>query len=87
MTKAKTPKKIHLVTDSRTHQLIGIFDERHSDKFFTPGNVLMGGKLYVGGIKFAKDEYASWNLTLNKEYPDSRIKVSKSRITKKKEGV
>ena len=86
MTKTEIPKKVNLVTDSKTHRLIGIFDEQHSDKFFTSFNVLVGGKLYVGGIKFAKDEYASWNLTLNKEFPDSRIKVSKSRITKKKEG-
>ena len=87
MAKTESLKKIHLVTDSKTHQLIGIFDEQHSDKFFTSGDVLMGDKLYVGGIKFAKDEYASWTLTLNKEYPDSRRKVSKSRVTKKKEGV
>lgn len=88
MTKTEIPKKIYLVTDSRTHQLIGIFDEQHSDKFFTPGNVLMDGKLYIGGVKFAKNEYASWNLTLNKEYTDSRIRVSKSRVSniKKKEG-
>lgn len=82
----EVPKKIHIVTDHKTHQLIGIFDKEHSDKFFTGTDVLIGGKVIKGGLKFTKDEYVIWNIELNKEFTDSRIRVSNSKSSTKKEG-
>ena len=70
-------KEVNLVADRKTHRLIGIFDDEHSDKFYSGGNVVMGDKLYIGGIKLAKDEYRIWRIGLNEEHTDSKIRVSK----------
>ena len=82
--------KIYVVSDWKTHQLIGLFDDEHAGKFFTGADVLAGNKLFENGIKFAKDGYKIWELELNKEFADSRLRISlrisKARITKKKEG-
>jgi hypothetical protein len=81
-----TRNKIYVVSDWKTHQLIGLFDDEHAGKFFTGADVLVGDKLFENGIKFPKDKYRIWELEPNKEFADSRIRVSKARITKKKEG-
>jgi hypothetical protein len=78
-------KKIYVVSDSKTHRLIGLFDDEHAGKFFTGADVLAGNKLFENGIKFAKDGYKIWELELNGELTDSRLRISKARITKKKE--
>ena len=77
--------KIYVVSDSKTHRLIGLFDDEHAGKFFTGADVLAGNKLFENGIKFAKDGYRIWELELNGELTDSRLRISKARITKKKE--
>ena len=78
------PKKIDMVTDRKTHQLIGIFDDKHSDRFFTGVDVRVGDHVIKGGIKASKNEYTIWTLAFNKEFPDSRIKVSKAKASAKK---
>ena len=78
------PKKISVVTDRKTHQLIGMFDDKHSDRFFTGVDVRVGDQVIKGGIKFSKDEYTIWTLTLNKEFAGSGIKVSKAKASAKK---
>ena len=75
---------LKLVVDRKTHQLIGIFDDKDKDKFFVGGDVIMDGKLFKNGVKYAKDEYIIWNIELNKEYKDCRIRVSDGRHRKKK---
>ncbi len=77
--------KIYVVSDSKTHRLIGLFDDEHVGKFFVGADALIGNKLFENGIKFAKDDYGIWELELNKEFADSRIRVLEARITKKKE--
>jgi hypothetical protein len=71
------------VVDSKTHQLIGIFDIKVADKFHVSGDVVIDDKLFKNGVKYAKDEYIIWNIELNKEYKDCRIQVS-DRIYRKK---
>ena len=78
--------KIYVVSDSKTHRLIGLFDDEHVGKFFVGADALIGNKLFENGIKFAKDGYKIWELELNGELTDSRLRISKARITKKKEG-
>ena len=78
------PKKIDMVTDRKTHQLIGIFDDKHSDRFFTGVDVRVGDHVIKGGIKASKNEYTIWTLAFNTEFPDSRIKVSKAKASAKK---
>ena len=75
---------LKLVVDRKTHQLIGIFDDKDKDKFFVGGDVIMDGKLFKNGVKYAKDEYIIWNIELNKEYKDCRIQVSDGMHRKKK---
>lgn len=75
---------LHLVVDHKTHRLIGIFDDENRDKFYIKGDVIFGGKLYNGGVSYAKDEYDIWNIELNKEYRDCRIHVSDMTRNKKK---
>ena len=75
---------LKLVVDRKTHQLIGIFDDKNKDKFFVGGNVIMDGELFKNGIKLVKDEYIIWNIELNKEYTDCRIRVSDGIHHKKK---
>ena len=81
-----TRNKIYVVSDWKTHQLIGLFDDEHAGKFFTGADVLAGNKLFENGIKFAKDDYRIWELELNGELTDSRLRISKASITKKKAG-
>ena len=74
---------LKLVVDRKTQQLIGIFDDKGAEKFHVSGDVIMDGKLFKNGVKYAKDEYIIWNIELNKEYTDCRIRVS-DRIHHKK---
>ena len=74
---------LKIVVDRKTHQLIGIFDDKNKDKFFVGGNVIMDGELFKNGILLVKDEYIVWNIELNKEYTDSKIRVS-NRIYREK---
>ena len=53
---------LHLVVDRKTHQLIGIFDDKGKDKFYVGGDVIMDGELFKNGIKLVKDEYIIWNI-------------------------
>ena len=76
--------ELKLVVDCKTHQLIGIFDVDNADKFYVSGDVIMDGKLFKNGVKYAKDEYIIWNIELNKEYEDCRIRVSDGIHCKKK---
>lgn len=80
------PKKIDLVTDRKTHQLIGIFDDKYSDRFFIGLNVRVGDHIIKGGIKVSKNEYTIWTLAFNKEFAGSGIKVSKAKASVKKRG-
>ena len=75
---------LKLVVDRETHQLIGIFDDKDKDKFFVGGDIIMDGKLFKNGVFYAKDEYIIWNIELNKEYKDCRIRVSDGIHRKKK---
>jgi hypothetical protein len=75
---------LKLVVDRETHQLIGIFDDKDKDKFFVGGDIIMDGELFKNGIKLVKDEYIIWNIELNKEYKDCRIRVSDGIHHKKK---
>ena len=75
--------ELKLVVDRKTHQLIGIFDVKSTDKFHISGDVVIDDKLFKNGVKYAKDEYIIWNIELNKEYKDCRIRVS-DRIYRKK---
>ena len=75
---------LHLVVDRKTHQLIGIFDDKGKDKFYVGGGVIMDGELFKNGVKYAKDEYIIWNIELNKEHIDCRIRVSDGIHRKKK---
>ena len=68
--------ELKLVVDRKTHKLIGIFDDDGKDKFYVGGDVIMDGKLFKNGVFYAKDEYTIWNIELNKEYEDCRIRVS-----------
>ena len=75
--------ELNLVVDRKTHQLIGIYDDKNKDKFLVGGNVIMDGELFKNGILLVKDEYIVWNIELNKEYTDSKIRVS-NRIYREK---
>ena len=79
--------KIYVVVDYKTRRLIGLFDDEHADKFFVGGRVVVGDKVFENGIKFPKDDYRIWEFELNKEFADSRIRVSTVRLATKKEMV
>ena len=76
--------ELKLVVDCKTHQLIGIFDINSADKFYVSGDVIMDGKLFKNGVKYAKDEYIIWNIEINKEYENCSIRVSDGIHCKKK---
>ena len=77
--------KIYVVVDYKTRRLIGLFDDEHAGKFFVGVRVLVGDKVFENGIKFPKDGYRILELELNKEFADSRIRVSTVWLAKKKE--
>ena len=77
--------EIYMVTDRKTHRLIGLFDDEHSDKFYVGADIRIGEKIYKGGMKLVKEEYRIWSLTLNVERMESTLKVSKARDIKEKE--
>ena len=45
--------ELKLVVDSKTHKLIGIFDDDGKDKFYVGGDVIMDGKLFKIGVFYA----------------------------------
>ena len=77
--------RVDVVTDRKTHRLIGIFDDEHSDKFYVRAGIRVGGTIYKGGMKLVKEEYQIWSLILNEERMESTLKVMKVRNTKEKE--
>ena len=76
---------LKLVVDEKTHRLIGIFDKKHSRKFFTGGDIVIDGQLFRGGVLYVKDKYRIWGIEINKEYKDCDIYVSDRKDKKKEE--